>query len=181
MAIYAGIGSREIDSEIESLIFRIGKSLGKEGWTLYSGGAIGCDFTFEKGCDESKGSKRIFLPWKNFGNKWDRNSHYLDVDSPSEEAIEMVKKIAMDEYPEEYAYIKKDWNWKLLGRNMHQILGHNLKKPVNSVVCYTKNAEDVGGTRWALRIARKYNVPIYNLGKKETKERFEKWLKSIQM
>ncbi len=176
--IYAGIGSRDIDSETEVLITQIGVALANEGWALYSGGADGSDFAFEKGCDKVNGSKKIFLPWKGFGHKWNRPPSSSDIIKPTPEAIEMAKNLAK-EYPDEKTSMSPDWYWFLLGRNMHQILGRKLEKPVNNVICYTKNGEDVGGTRWALRIARKHEVKIYNIGNPKTREKFERWLKSI--
>jgi hypothetical protein len=186
MKIYAGIGSREIDSNTEDLLFRIGAALAKEGWTLYSGGASGSDFSFEKGCDKEKGLKTIFLPWKNFGYKWNRQNCDSDIIGPTEKALELARNLAK-EYPEEYSGLLKsesqgkEWNWLFIARNMHQILGRKLLVPVNSVICYTKDAQDLGGTRWALRLARKYNVNIYNVGDTKTKEKFEKWLDKIKM
>jgi len=174
MKSYAGIGSREVPKEIQELIFKISRKLALEDWTLFSGGAIGCDFTFENGCDDVCGKKKIFLPWKDFGKKWKRKSCSSDICSPSKEAISLVKDLA-NEYGD-YLKESNDWYWLLLGRNMHQILGEDLKKPVKSVICYTTNAQEVGGTRWAIRIAKKFNIEILNLGKIETKNRFEKWL-----
>lgn len=127
---------------------------------------------------EVNGSKKIFLPWKDFGHKWGRTISSSDIIKPTPKAIEMAKSLAK-EYPDERTSTLPDWYWLLLGRNMHQILGEKLIKPVNNVICYTKNGEDVGGTRWALRIARKYEIKIYNIGKPEIRKRFEKWLKSI--
>lgn len=176
---YAGIGSRDISKEIEELIYLVGKGLAKEGWHLNSGGATGSDFAFERGCDEVAGTKTIFLPWKNFGNKWDRKASSSDIVSPSKNAVRMAKDLFEEfrEVDKVKDYNPPDWHFLLFGRNMHQILGENLNRKVCNVVCYTKDAKDVGGTRWALRIARKHEIKIYNLGDLDTRKRFEKWLK----
>lgn len=40
---------------------------------------------------------------------------------------------------------------------------YNLDSPVDFVVCWTKNGELKGGTALGMRIAKHYNIPIYNL------------------
>lgn len=49
-------------------------------------------------------------------------------------------------------------------RNCHQILGADLKSPVRAVFCYTKDAQLVGGTRTALKLAMELSIPIFNFG-----------------
>ena len=51
-------------------------------------------------------------------------------------------------------------------RNMMQILGQNLNAPSDLVVCWTPNAELVGGTAQALRLAMQHNIRICNLADK---------------
>ena len=53
---------------------------------------------------------------------------------------------------------------RLHARNCHQILGLDLKTPVDFVVCYTPNANRSGGTGQALRIAERLNIPIFDYG-----------------
>ena len=52
-------------------------------------------------------------------------------------------------------------------RNCHQILGYDLQSPVDAVVCWTPDGNVVGGTATAIRIALKYNIPVFNLGVKD--------------
>ena len=52
---------------------------------------------------------------------------------------------------------------KLMARNCHQVLGLDLKTPVDFIVCWTKDGTINGGTGQALRIAEAYNIPVYNL------------------
>jgi hypothetical protein len=144
---YAGIGSRKTPPDILEEMKVVGYVLAKEGFILRSGGADGADSAFEKGCDQAKGEKEIFLPWKDFnGNS---SIHY----TPSPEAFELAEK----HHPH--------WNSLKHGakclhaRNGHQILGADLKTPVSVVVCYSCG---VGGTEQALRIARSLNIFEYN-------------------
>lgn len=51
-------------------------------------------------------------------------------------------------------------------RNIPQILGNNLKRPVNAVItwCDLDNyGNPIGGTRTALKLAKLHKIPIFNL------------------
>jgi hypothetical protein len=65
---------------------------------------------------------------------------------------------------------------KLMARNCHQVLGQDLKTPVDFIVCWTKNGNINGGTGQALRIAKKLNIPVYNLFFEES---FQNLLKNV--
>lgn len=57
-----------------------------------------------------------------------------------------------------------DWARGMHSRNCHQILGYDLKSPVDCVITWTPNGNVVGGTATALKLAMKYDIPIFNLG-----------------
>ena len=61
-------------------------------------------------------------------------------------------------------------------RNCHQILGYDLKSPVDAVICWTPNGKMVGGTRTALLLAQDAGIPIFNLGRPDQ----DKVLKEIR-
>jgi hypothetical protein len=61
---YAGIGSRETPAAIQDFFTKLAKRLAQLGFVLRSGGAVGADTSFERGCDEVGGAKEIFLPWE---------------------------------------------------------------------------------------------------------------------
>lgn len=147
MKYYAGIGSRETPIELKEKIKIIVEFLDSKGYTLRSGGAPGADSFFE----EFTNNKEIFIPWKDF------NGNHSQLFKPSNESFEMAKKY----HP--------NWNRlsfgarKLMARNCHQVLGVDLKTPVDFIVCWTKDGDETGGTGQALRIARDLKIPIYNL------------------
>jgi hypothetical protein len=145
---YAGIGSRETPLSLLPLIKEIVEILNKKGYTLRSGGAQGADSYFEKYSIKNE----IFLPWKDFnGNKSDLYS------APHHLAIEMAK-VFHPNYEALSSAAKT-----LMARNSQQIFGSDMKTPVEFVVCWTKDGKASGGTGQALRIAKEYNIPIYNL------------------
>lgn len=60
-----------------------------------------------------------------------------------------------------------EWARGMHSRNCHQILGYDLQSPVDAVICWTPDGNVVGGTATAIRIALKYNIPVFNLGVKD--------------
>jgi hypothetical protein len=153
--IYAGIGSRSVPDTIINKIFKLSIFLSEIGFTLRSGGAPGCDSAFEVGCESVRGKKEIYIPWKNFENR------YTAIVASDLENFEDAIKISMKHHP---AWYRLPQPAKLLHtRNVYQILGRNLNSPVDFVVCYTQDGKSSGGTGQAMRISESLNIPIYNL------------------
>ena len=155
MKYYAGIGSRETPQEFLEFFTKLAKFLYSKGYTLRSGGANGSDRAFEIG---AKNKKEIYLPWVGFNG----NSSKLVVKDVR------AFKIASKYHPR--------WNYlsqgaKLLqARNSHQILGWDLNTPSDFVICWTKGGKGQGGTGQALRLARGYNIPIFDCGNFDSME-----------
>ncbi|MEG2307097.1 MAG: hypothetical protein RSB94_07135 [Erysipelotrichaceae bacterium] len=63
-----------------------------------------------------------------------------------------------------------EWARGMHSRNCHQILGYDLQHPVDAVICWTPRGNIQGGTATAIRIAIKYNIPVFNLGVKNKSE-----------
>lgn len=158
MKYYSGIGSRETPIELKEIIKIIVEHLESRDYILRSGGAPGADSFFE----EYTTKKEIFLPWKDF------NGNDSTFYKPSYDSYDMAKKY----HP--------NWNRlslggrKLMARNCHQVLGQDLKTPVEFVVCWTKDGGETGGTGQAMRIASKLGIPIYNLFFEDTLEKILK-------
>jgi hypothetical protein len=149
---YAGIGSRKTPAHVLKTMTAIARRLQRLDYQLRSGGADGPDSAFEAGAGTAK---RIFLPWPKFNGRTD----YLRIDPAIErEAFE----IARLHHP----------NWKNLTRgeralhtrNVYQVLGEDLNSPSKFIICWTLEGREIGGTSQALRLAKTYTVPVYNLG-----------------
>jgi hypothetical protein len=151
-----GIGSRKIPSDIFKLLIEYSAIFCRNGYILRSGGADGADNACEIGCDSVSGEKEIYLPWKEF------NKNSSSLYNIPKEAYAIAQK-----YHPIFNKLKPSVK-KLHSRNVSQILGQNLQTPSNLVLCYTENGEVKGGTATALKIAKDYNIPIYNLGIPET-------------
>lgn len=149
MMYYAGVGSRETPQDVLKIMWKIGRYLALNGYTLRSGGAKGADTAFENGCDSVKGEKEIF-----YANN-DKGTLMLA------EAIPIAEQMAASVHPawercNEYAR-------KLHTRNVAQVLGADLKHHVDFLVCWTKSGKKIGGTSTAISIAEMNNIPVFNL------------------
>ena len=151
--IYTGVGSRETPQDVLIKMRVIGKRLARDGWILRSGGADGADTAFETGCDLENGRKEIFLPWKGFNGS---NSELYEIPT-------LAYDIASEIHPT-WSNCKESVR-RLHARNVCQVLGYDLDNPSNLVICWTKNGEDVGGTRTSIILARQHNIKVYNMGK----------------
>ena len=146
---YAGIGSRATPPYVLEMMTDLAKTYREEGYILRSGGARGADSAFEKGAGDQK---EIFLPWKRF------MEHPSPFFTPTKEAWRLAPKF----HP---AWDRLTRPAKLLhARNVHQILGRDLKTPVEFVSCWTPGGALIGGTATAIRIANAYDIRVINLG-----------------
>lgn len=150
MPYYTGIGSRSTPPDVQKLFQYIAGTLAQDGYVLRSGAAPGADTAFEYGCKMAHGPAEIYLPWRMFNN------------SPSR-----LWKIP-DEAFDIAGTIHPNWNVlshtdrKLHARNVMQVLGEDLNTPSIFVVCWTKDGKRIGGTRTAIVLAERYDIPVYN-------------------
>lgn len=153
---YSGIGSRDTPDVVIRSMKEIGKFL-LPYFILRSGGAGGADSAFESVAQDRK---QIFLPYDGFnGRKVDNKQFFILTGEIEKQA----KLLAAKYHP----------NWSRCGfaakrfhtRNMAQVLGPDLKTPVEFVVAYTEGGKLVGGTAQAIRVAKDHDIPVFNLGK----------------
>lgn len=171
---YAGIGSRKTSQPFLALMERIGFHLAKRGWTLRSGGAEGADTAFERGAVDAGGATEVFLPRRGFFGRNDG----VNADQLPEHAAALV--IAREHH--------RSWDAlsptvrQLMSRNVHQILGADLRTPSRFVVCWAPGpildvhgrvADARGGTGQALRVAYAYRIPVFHLGLPDHRARLE--------
>lgn len=154
---YAGIGARGTPIHILADMTNLARNLESCGWTLRSGGAHGADSAFEAGVADPRNAD-IFLPWRFF------NNNPSALHSIREEAYRMAELFhpAWDRCSSAAR--------KFHARNCYQILGLDLNTPVRMVICWTPDGAVTGGTGQALRIAERFNIPIFNLALKEHDE-----------
>lgn len=169
---YAGIGSRKTPPEILALMEALGSRLGSLGWTLRSGAAEGADSAFERGADRVGGAKEIFLPWQGFSGRKSTEPGVLLLDEGKRGDAERIAAA----YHPAWRFLSFGAR-RLHARNALQILGPGLDRPADLVVCFTPRGEGGGGTGQVIRIARSYNVPVFDLGVPGSLQRLEESLR----
>lgn len=159
---YTGIGSRNTPNDVCNSMTKLAQILYQYGYILRSGHADGADKAFESGAFEKK---EIYIPWKSFDNS--TSDMYIIPD----EAFEIAGQIhpAWDRC--------SDAVKKLHARNILQVLGQDLKTPSDFLLCWTHNAKIVGGTATAINLAKKHNVPVFNLADNYVYKKTVKYIK----
>lgn len=170
---YSGVGSRETPIEICNLMTKIASKLEQNSsfnYILRSGRAIGADKAFEKGVKNPK-NKCIYT---------------IDNFDFSPENYEMCKSEILSVFDSNRNFDNYGKNAKILIlRDVNQVLGSvkTCSEKSKFLICWTKNLNyyakppnACGGTRFAVRIALKHDIPVFNLLIKEDRERIEKFL-----
>lgn len=196
--IYTGVGTQATPENICKVFTYLGAELGSRMIRLRSGHADGSDLAFEAGSPLVLGDgfdrrlgREIYLPWKNFNGRrkyfdpyiervQDDEGYYIPDEhwSTYQKAIEIAKSVIpwWDKL--------KPSHQRLHTRNVYQVLGLDLTRPSEFLVCYAEKdnrGEPKGGTRTAIKIAEKYNVPVFNRFDYEDDDSFiEAVLKHVQ-
>lgn len=176
--IYTGIGARRTPSVILREIYAIGVRLASEGYTLRSGAADGCDYTFEAGCNSISGPSEIYLPWKDF------NNHTSPFNTQCDDARELAK----DLYGARWDILSHAGKC-LMTRNVYQVLGLDMESDSDFVICWTpdgcesenKRTFRTGGTGQAIALASRRNIPVFNLYNHDAPARLEQHLKTAKL
>jgi hypothetical protein len=159
--LIAGIGSRNTPQNILNEMIAIGAWCKKNKVWIRSGHAPGADWAFEQGAQEYC---ITYLPWKGFNTHLQSQAHRI-IPQNSNQLQDMVTKF----HPAPNKLSKGAY--ALIARNACQVLGINLKKPVQVIICWTSDGKASGGTGQALRIAIEYNIPVYNMYSKDYENR----------
>jgi hypothetical protein len=159
--VWAGIGSRETPKQIMDKMVKIAYHLGQKDYWCRTGAARCADQAFGVG----KPDKTIlYLPWRKYEETW--------VDT----VTKVGAKIGCFEPTVDALSIAKDYHpgWsvcsvgaqRLHGRNSHIVLGKQLDSLVQFIVYWALTdgyGNPLGGTGQAIRIAKSYSIPTYNL------------------
>ena len=154
---YAGIGSRQTPEPVLLLMEHIALKLYLKGYWCRTGGADGADSAFERGAHPNV---EVYLPWTRFNGRFSGIVVCSDTH----------RQIAQEHHP---AWGKlTSGAKKLMTRNVAQIIGNTTPIVLSEfVVCWTPNGAGGGGTGQAIRVARSYGVPVYDLALAEAREK----------
>ena len=172
--IYTGIGARATPERFLLSAMKIGQHMARKGYVLRSGAAEGASAAFEQGCDSVKGQKEIYLPWRGF------NGNRSELFTVPDRAYDIMKNFnfAWETLSESAK--------KLQARYVLTVLGEDLRTPSRCIICYTKDGKRKDGTKRALQIAKKHNIPIFDMGRFEDEVdvmrlRFIEFLESLSL
>lgn len=149
---YAGIGSEVVANEYHELIKQFAVILSQNGYILRCGGELGTSDLFEIGCDSINGKKEVYLPWKKFNNKSSKRIVRMH------DAFVIAKRHCAD-----WSCLSPGVK-KQLARNVHKVLGGNLKFPSSFILCYYSTRGYDINVNHVLAIANEYNIPVFNIG-----------------
>lgn len=185
MKFYTGIGSRETPQEVLDVMRKFAYLYAKKGYVLRSGGAEGADTAFAEGWGDawsesvnntmqSDCKAEIYLPWNEFNGQLSTMEGRVLVTNKT--ILEQAEQIASEVHPA-WGSCKQGAR-KLHTRNVFQVLGATLDKPSTAVLCYAlvQGSSVKGGTRTAVEIAKKYDVPVFNLAEPKVFEKFKKYV-----
>lgn len=162
---YAGIGSRETPEDVLEFMKTLAMQFASRGAILRTGGADGADNAFLQGALEAKGQVELYLPWPGF------NGHQQGIvcgDDPG------LQKTASQHHPAWGALTRG--GRALHTRNVAQVLGTTGDQPSDLVICWTQEGSGKGGTGQAIRIAKHFNVPVFDLGNRKNFEALQTFL-----
>ncbi|WP_083386255.1 DUF4326 domain-containing protein [Acidithiobacillus ferrivorans] len=155
---YAGIGSRNTPMDMLQQMQLIASWLESRGYRLLSGGAAGADTAFEMGAGSNK---EIYLPWPGFNEH--TGAGVIDLPTAEARRVAALVHPAGDKMGDKVL--------AFMARNSHQVLGANLRSPVDFVLCWTadgcetevRRTRATGGTGQAIALADRWGVPVINL------------------
>jgi hypothetical protein len=163
---YAGIGSRATPARTLEQIEALGARFAREGLVLRTGASPGADQAFMHGAAKAGGRAELYLPCPRFEAGARAQARGLDaivLGEPAPRAYDLAARFhpAWEELGERER--------RLRARDVHQVLGADLRSPVEFVVCWTPDGRrdgtraSAGGTGQALRVAASRNIPVINL------------------
>lgn len=154
------IGSRKPPERIANIAVKIGRALNERGIRAYSGGAPGMDSHFL--FDYSPDNRCIILPENGFNGLFANGKDIIDFqDLNTRKAADEARKVAGN-FDTQNEYVQRRY-----ARNTIQVLRENLDNPTDFVLFWAEEREGCvkGGTAIAVRLARLYSVPCFNLFK----------------
>ena len=154
--VYAGIGSRATPPSVLEAMTTMATWLARRGWHLHSGGAAGADFSIRRRCP-FRAPAPCSCPGPDIAGHAGSDCRTLSADR-----TRRCLAIAADLHPAWHRCSPAAR--KLHARNAAILLGRDADTPVHAVVAFTPEGAITGGTGMGIRIARRYGIPVLNLG-----------------
>ncbi len=181
---WTGVGSRRAPKESQPVMTAFARAMAAKGSILRSGAAPGPDTWFEDGVADPA-LRRIYVPNESFGNR--KRSEIIVPKQVN--LMRWLKACSIAESLHPLGRMMSQDVRDLMGRNVFQVLGDDLKTPSKFLVCDAPDPVfddqgrviDVdGGTGMAVRIAVLHNVPVYHLAVPEHRARIDHFIAQHQ-
>jgi hypothetical protein len=148
LRLYTGVGSRVTPARELALMTEFARLMAARGWTLRTGGADGADRAFMNGMLLWwPAPYELYLPWPDFNAQAPPT-----LTEPTQRALQIAEELLP------WWGQLSDATRRLMGRNVHQVLGADCETPSRMLVCWTPypttDEARHGGTGMALRVAR---------------------------
>lgn len=158
---WSGIGNRLATPQAVSDLTHISKKLTANGLLLRSGGRGDCDRACQAG---SGSSNEIYYP---------KHKPEYQYGLPTLDESYLMAKL----YHDHWDFIPEKYH-NYFARNVHIILGKDLRTPSEFVVCWTKDGvytsehrtKKTGGTGHAIAVATTNSIPVFNINNKIHRE-----------
>ena len=161
MKTYAGLGDIQTPELILEVMRITAILLVNDGYSCVSGGCIGAEQAFINGTIIAGGLTYLHLPWLSFEEQWVKKL-------PKDQVI--VNVLQDDDYAAFESVKNFHPGYKKLSPSIRAINARylNILNTVSFMICWTNNAQPVGSTGQAIRLATYIHIPVYNLGNQET-------------
>lgn len=165
---YAGIGSRRTPLFVRNQMTNAARQMAQNGWWLRSGYAEGADQAWGLGAAQRAEQTNIdkwtmYLPWAGYNRAPYGDNRFVVPEFTDElRTIAAFHHYRWDELSEPVR--------KLMMRNVAIVLGPDTRQHVDCVLCWTNDGKASGGTGHAMRVARYYNIPVFNLANEEDRK-----------
>jgi hypothetical protein len=153
--------------------------LARRGWTMRTGMSPGADQAFYRGALAARGRVELYLPWPAFqahARSAREGAEVSEQAAPTDAACALAART----HPA----------WRALGpgarrlraRDVHEVLGVDLRSPAALVLCWTEDGsldgtgEAAGGTGQALRVADRRGIAVMNLARPDHAAELGRWL-----
>ncbi len=170
---YTGIGSRDTPLDEKRLMTELAMHFQNWGYTLRTGSVSAADRAFETGAGSAK---EVYVPWDGWNDQRGISSVSPESMSLAKIIWKCRKKGIQEGIISESACVSDEWDAVhpatkiILAKTMCMVLGKNLKRPSDALICWTPGGKIVGLSAHPIVLATISRIPVFNLADPETED-----------
>ena len=156
MKIIGCVGSRELTTKQLDMCYEVGFYIGKKGYNLASGNALGADGTFAQGANKYDPSKvTLYTPWAGHNTHFIKEGNKVVTLDPSDSEYEYHSASAEQAHP----------YWKNIGRPyIRSLFIRNAAIVANSnLIIACPSSKKWSGTKHSMKIAENIGIPVLDI------------------